>query len=243
MAELEVIKHTKKIIISAKSTKKENLVEKIKEILLEIFIIVFAVSLSIWLHNWNESIETKHQEKEFLEGIANDLKTDVAEMQKDQQYYNQVINGLNYFIQIGQNKIKFNKVNIEKYGNILSRQNKFLPHNSRFEALKYSGKLAIVENKELMITLLNYYQEAIPCINLQKDLFNEENKAMLVTLRENSIFNKDSNLEFDKMLKNPNIKYQFIDLKNTITIHKDYPNIISKTEDLINKIEIELKNK
>src|SRR4051812_19152197 len=47
MAELEVVKHTKKVY-KIWNSKEHSFWHKAKEFLIEIFIIVFAVSLSIW---------------------------------------------------------------------------------------------------------------------------------------------------------------------------------------------------
>src|SRR5436190_21769102 len=77
MAEQEVIKHTKKIFTVWGSNK--GFWHKLGEFLIEIIIIVFAISLSIYVHDRSELKHQRHETKEFLLGLKQDLKTDPAE--------------------------------------------------------------------------------------------------------------------------------------------------------------------
>ena len=47
-----------------------------------------------------------------------------------------------------------------------------IPNVSRFEALKYSGKMNIIENKDLLDEILNLYEEKIPVLVRTATYFN-----------------------------------------------------------------------
>lgn len=211
--------------------------KKIKEIFLEVFIIVFAVSLSIWFHNLNEEKENAHKESEFFKGILNDLKKDNEEWKKEKTFYINQIAILNRQICIGEqsgncDSIKAtydqNERNIPRYTPV---------HNSYFEASKYSGSFSTIENKTLLLSVINYYQEAIPFIQAQKELYNEEHTRMLNAFRDNAVFDKNNGYNFEEMLKKPAVLFQVKMMKNSIYIIDNYTDIINKTDKLIKEIE------
>src|SRR5215510_6076390 len=96
MAEQEVIKHTKKIFGVWKTN--SPLWHKISELLLEIFIIVFAVTVSIYFHDRSELRHQRHETKEFLLGLKQDLTTDIEEMNQDKSSFLQSKKAFNYII-------------------------------------------------------------------------------------------------------------------------------------------------
>jgi len=83
MAEQEVIKHTKKVFTLWSGSK--GFWHKLGEFILEIFIIVFAISLSIYLHDRSVVKHQRHETREFLLGLKEDLKTDLLEMEEDRK--------------------------------------------------------------------------------------------------------------------------------------------------------------
>src|SRR6185436_9341110 len=87
MAEQEVIKHTKKVFGLWKTD--NPFWHKIGEFLLEIFIIVFAITVSIYFHDRSELRHQRHETKEFLLGLKEDLKTDIDEMNQDKSSFRQ----------------------------------------------------------------------------------------------------------------------------------------------------------
>ena len=78
MAEQEIIEHTKRIFGIWKT--KNSLLHKLSEFIAEIFIIVFAITLSIYFHDRSELRHQRHEAKEFLFGLRQDLKTDIEHM-------------------------------------------------------------------------------------------------------------------------------------------------------------------
>src|SRR6476660_4966831 len=85
MAEQEIIEHTKRIFGIWKT--KNSLLHKLSEFIAEILIIVFAITLSIYFHDRSELRHQRHEAKEFLFGLRQDLKTDIEEMNGDKNSF------------------------------------------------------------------------------------------------------------------------------------------------------------
>lgn len=163
MAEDEIIKKHVKTVYKAWRDPEKSWTDKFKDILLEILIIVFAVSVSIWLHNWSEDVKDRKAEREFLVGLKGDIKADLLEMKKDRKFLVMGLNGVNYFQRIGSGET-LNNDSLSKYIVILFSQAQINPRISRFEALKGSGKLDIIDNKKLLYNITDLYQKDFPQI-------------------------------------------------------------------------------
>jgi hypothetical protein len=241
MAEDEIIKHTK-AAYEAWTDQHKSWKDKLKETLIEILIIVFAVSVSIWLHNWSEGLKDRKQEKEFLTGIKTDLQADLKEMKGDSSAYQTILKGVSYFRRVGAGDL-LSDDSLKNYYWILFASVHKQSRTSRFEALKGSGKLDIVENKELLENIISLYQELYPNITLGNNAFTDyiENRigplidshAKLDTA--NNIINLPDILRttgFRMGIYRGNIIFQ-----NIIT----YNVAINKCNEIINQINEELK--
>jgi hypothetical protein len=240
MAEQEIVNHTKKIYKTWKNPQ-ISIWHKVKEIALEVFIIVFAVTLSIGLHNWNESRHNKHEAHLFLEGLKNDLAEDTLQMQSDGNSYLSVKNAIDYFITIGEGKV-IEQDSVKKYSKFFYNTTHFNANSSRFEALKGSGKLGIITNKELLKEILNYYQSSIPYINLQNETYSELKKNIPTTFQKNAVYTNDAQYDLGKMLTLPEIRHT-LKMLNTSPkeIANTYQKKIERTRKIIVQIETELK--
>ena len=161
MAEQEVIKHTKNIFSIWGS--KKGFWYKIREFLLEIFIIVFAITLSIYFHDWSELRHQRHETKEFLLGLKQDLQADIIEMIKDKNSYEQSGKAFEYIIHRKIND-PLNPDSISKYKKYIFNTTGLNPNNGRFEGFKSSGKIGTIENKDLQNNIMDLYQEEIPLL-------------------------------------------------------------------------------
>jgi hypothetical protein len=167
MAEQEVAKHTKKVY-KVWASKDHSWKHKLQEFLIEILIIVFAVSLSIWFHNASEKSHDRKEAKEYLEGLKKDLVLDIKEMRSDSASYTQQIAFFTVLAANQQGVLDTTRVKDNFW--MFTNETYLIPNISRFEALKYSGKMNIIENKELLDEILNLYEEKIPIlVNMAKD--------------------------------------------------------------------------
>jgi hypothetical protein len=178
MAEHEVIKHAKRAFKVSRDPKK-HWKEKVGEIVLDIFIIVFAISLSLYLHGRAEKKGERHLEEEFLQGLKVDLQKDLKELAADSISYEQVRNGFFYFYRAGTGRASFVVDSAHFHENTLYRTTDLQANDSRFQGLKASGKLYVVEDKELLNDILDLYQEKIPHLIMQTNGFSNFKRERL----------------------------------------------------------------
>jgi len=159
MAEQEVIKHTKKLFGIWET--KNPIWHKIGEFIFEIFIIVFAITVSIYFHDRSVLKHQRHETKEFLLGLKQDLTTDIEEMNQDKSSFMQSEKAFHYITsrKLGE---PLNADSIRKYYGFIFNTTGLVPNSGRFEGFKSSGKIGTIENKELQNNIMDLYQENIP---------------------------------------------------------------------------------
>lgn len=240
MAEQEVIKHVKAAVaISKDKTKKWQ--TKVLDILLEIGIIVFAVTLSIWLHNWSDSSKDREEEREFLTGLKGDIQADMAEMRADSTAYRAEQKAIGYFLRVGEGEA-INKDSLHIYRDMLFGDAHINPRSSRFEALKGSGRMNIIRNKQLLLDITDLYSKDFPAIEIRNVFVN--------SLRQNSLIPfVDSHLQLDAAGHETNwqellrMSQMRLMVKTQATISNNiltYEIGIKKCEDIIGEIDRQL---
>jgi hypothetical protein len=159
MAENEIVKHVE-AAYKAVNNPGTNWLHKLKEVLIEIAIIVFAVSISIWFHNWSDSFHEHKEEREFLAGMKQDVQADLENARNDRDFYATQLYRLEYFehIAVGQ---PLSNDSLAAYQGVFFSNTNLEPHISRYEGLKGSGKLGIIENSDLLNNIINLHEEAI----------------------------------------------------------------------------------
>jgi hypothetical protein len=171
MAEDEIIKKHTQAAYDALKHPGRKWTHKLKDILQEILIIVFAVSVSIWLHGWAEDRKDHKEEKEFFKGLREDIAADIKEMENDRSVYRQVMHHSQYFGKAAHAAV-VNKDSVTQYYWIFFTQAQINPRISRFEALKGSGKLDIIEDKKILYDIIELYQKLFPNIYRSNQSFN-----------------------------------------------------------------------
>ena len=146
---------------------------------MEVIIIVFAVSLSIWLHGWAEGLKDKKEEREFVVGLKQDLQEDIKEMRADLAWYEKAKLGLQYFERVAGGE-PLQKDSFASFQWVLFSFAQIEPRSSRFEALKSSGKMNIIEDKELQLAITDVYTKLFPHIRRLNDYLNslKDNRIM-----------------------------------------------------------------
>jgi hypothetical protein len=134
---------------------------KVGEFLLEIFIIIFAITISIYFHDRSVLKHQRHETKEFLEGLRQDLTTDIEEMNQDKSSF---VQSEKVFYYITGRKLgePLNADTIRKYYGYIFNTTGLIPNSGRFEGFKSAGKIGTIENKELQNNIMDLYQENIP---------------------------------------------------------------------------------
>lgn len=240
MAELEVVKHTKAVfkIMGDKNTGWKH---KFKEIILEIGIIVFAITLSLWLHNWSEHNHVKQEEKEFLTGLKVDLQKDLTELESDIKTYNQVHKGFNYFYNVAYGA-PLQADSLQQYRWVLHNSTQFNPNNSRFEGLKASGKIGIIENKELLNAILELYQEDIPWLLMLNESINSYKKEKLeASMNTFLVVDRNNNGNLEDVLHEPLIQNHLRQIGAFGEVKNQYSKVIEKNTKVLALIEKQLQ--
>jgi hypothetical protein len=182
MAEQELIKHTKKIFGIWET--KSPFWHKISELLLEIFIIVFAVTVSIYFHDRSELKHQRHETKEFLLGLKQDLKTDIEEMNQDKSSY---IESQKIFTYITNRKLNdpLNADTIRKYSGYIFNTTGLLANSGRFEGFKSAGRIGTIENRELQNNIMDLYQENIPSLIANTNFYTSKKQILFEYVYQN----------------------------------------------------------
>ncbi len=186
MIEVDLIKkHGKKALgMSEHAHAPRTWRERAGEILLEIGIIVFAVTLSIWLHSWQEHRHSRARERQFLVGLRQDLGHDIAELRGDSLLYVRQLQSMRYLREVS--AATFNQDSLKAHRWVLTSGIWFIPNNSRFEGLKSSGSLAILESDTLLSRMLTYYERTTMNLTNNSKMYAETmNQTTLPFLTEN----------------------------------------------------------
>ena len=193
MSEHEISKHTKAIYKEWKNPH-HSWKHKLGDILTEVLIIVFAITLSLIVERWREHAHEQTIEKQFLIGLKKDLQADLAQEAEDSASYEALKRGWTYFQGIGTGRKVYNEDTLKAYEWTLLNNTTFLPNNSRFEALKSSGEIGVIENDSLQNLVLDLYQNRIPALRLSSDMFsNFKNQLFIPYLLQNMRPGSDSN--------------------------------------------------
>lgn len=241
MADQEVVKHVKHAVDVARSHRPWT--HKVQEILLEIVIIVFAVSLSIWLHNWAESRKDREEERDFLVGLKQDLQADIQEMEGDKATYEGVLEGMRYFIRVG-NGEPVNMDSAKKYQPILFSTVQIDPRISRFEALRGSGRLGIIQDKELLVNITDLYAKGFNHLRRINDFMSTLRTDKLLPffaahLHVNPEGTAATNIE--EVLRLSEARVYVSALASASANVADYDRMIVKSKLIINGIDKDLK--
>jgi hypothetical protein len=237
MAEHEVIKHTKRAFKISRDPHK-TWKEKAGEILVDVFIIVFAVSLSLYLHGRAEKKGERHIEEAFLLGLKTDLKNDLVELSNDSTMYEKVKSGFNYFLKAGWSEVSFSNDSAVKYRNILYNTTDLQPNDSRFQGLKASGKLYVIEDEELLNDILNLYQEKIPILLMQTHSFTHFKKERLSPYLDTHLFYDANNVSnMATVVKDGVFNNYMRNVGNINNILQYYHQVLDHSRMIISKIE------
>ncbi len=156
----EILKHTKKIYMTAKNSK-YTFAEKLKEIIIEIFIIVFAITLSIWLHGWNEQRNQQKEVTEFLQDLKVDLKNDIVDLKIQNSNLGKISINSKLFKSLTREKVDSLSKNNTRVSLNLNPMSK-VRNTGNYEGFRSSGNIGLIENRKLKSEILKYYQKTVP---------------------------------------------------------------------------------
>ena len=233
--EQEIIKHSRKIFSISKKPN-QSFINKAKEIVIEIFIIVFAVTFSIWLHGITEHKKEQKEVRTFLANIRKDLIKDLKWLRADAETYKEANEEYSSILQLTHSKIdsmnRVNSYNMSFPVNILL--NKI--NNANYEGFKSNGKIGYIENDELRMAILGYYQQDAPATAETNNLYNQ---YLLKTIDD---LNEHSDETNDEFYLSPQFKSKidYMVMLGKMVIKSYEENTIKHATEIIKKIDEEL---
>ena len=243
MAEDEIRKHTK-AAIGAMHNEDKSIGGKVKDVLLEVAIIVFAVTISIWFHNLSDKSHERREEREFLTGLKKDIQIDIINIDSSEAFYQRAFMGMRYFTKIG-NGEPLNKDSLKKYAYIFFSNTVLQPHTSRFDGLKESGKMDIIENKELLNNIINVHESTLKQIEMLDSYYYEYIQKMAFFIGTNAQLNKPGEIiNGENLLRKSQMRFFITFGESSINNNIKPANAdgIKQCHQLIKNIDKELKN-
>ena len=224
MGEHDVTKHTREIIKIAREP--GSLKHKIGDILLEVAIIVFAITLSLFVERYREHQQEVKLERNFLSNQIDDLKGNIQQLKDDSAGYVVMLRSFDYLKQAYFGK-KLQPDSALNAVNYLYNSVEFVPSSSRYEALKASGKLDVIENKQLQIDIVNFYQQTIPALLTSTAAFSDFKNKLGDYTDHNLVLKKNSS-NIQQLMESPvfynllnkGIFIKYIILRYRITINQ-----------------------
>jgi hypothetical protein len=206
MSEEKIIKHAGNAIHIVQD-KDRTWQGKLKELAEEIAIIVFAVSITLAFHNWNDWRNERKMEREFLEGIKDDLTNganniaDVSGLEKTVAYYDKA------WQQISSGKIDAAYIDTNSYE--LANTSFLTFDNGRFEGFKSSGYLRLIENKTLLKHLTYLYITHIPFeVSADEMFYNERRAGYNAHIGVKAPIDANQVVHLSKIINDPAVRYQ-----------------------------------
>ena len=233
--EQEIVKHSRKLVSVFKKSN-QSLIKKATEIVIEICIIVFAVSFSIWLHGITEHNKEQKEVRAFLTNIRKDLIKDLKWLKADAQTYKKASEGHKSILQLTPSKIdsmnRGNSYNLSFPVHILL--NKI--NTGNYEGFKSNGKIGTIENEELRMAILGYYQQDAAAAAEINTLYNQ---YLLKTI---DALNEHSDKTDDEFYLSPQFKskIEYIVMLEDMVIKSYEENTIKHATEIIKKIDEEL---
>lgn len=195
MSSHEVARHAVNSV-KALHEKDKSLKKRLLNFLYELFIIVFAISISLLLERSRERSNNDEIEKRFLIGFREDLESDIKELISDSVSIVSQGDAALYFL----NNTKYNPDSLNVHFGRFYSFTRFLPNNSRFEALRGSGKLYVIHDNELLNEIMNLYQEKVPSMLLESESYWNMKSLRLIPYIEDNFKAESKASDVEKLL-------------------------------------------
>ncbi len=155
----------------------------------EIVLVVIGILIALQINTWNKSYMNKQKEKEYLDNLIEDLKT--QENSIDLQIAHEMKMRLNCekaMVELNSENINGDSVTVY-LGNVTRRT--FVVNDPTFQDLKSSGNILLIKDNEIRKKILSFYQYLEYCAKVIQTS-NETNIAVFgYLLNDNNVVNKN----------------------------------------------------
>jgi hypothetical protein len=228
----------------------------------EILLVVIGILIALQINNWNDARKIRANELHYLKNIKLDLIVNIKEMESYLADRTEKISAAKRILGHFEGKPveDFSSFNADGV-NIYSWQ-KFYQSNNTFQELVNSGNLAIISNDEIKNVLLNI-ESLYKKMKSEEDHFRFDTENMIYTplyalmdlspLVKNFEFTASGGQSgdatpltedfFNEYLKSQQLKNGFVlAVLELTTLNNQMRDMISLSHDLIDFIELEIKN-
>lgn len=124
----------------------------------EIVLVVIGILIAIQINNWNEQNKIDKIENTYLTRLIQDLDDNITSWEKLIKNEEKRFEGTKQFIKFGLNKNIDSVLNVLPHFNIIGRWDDLTMNQVTFDEMKSSGKLDIISNDSIKISLLQLDQ-------------------------------------------------------------------------------------
>ncbi|MEB2786808.1 DUF6090 family protein [Algoriphagus persicinus] len=125
----------------------------------EIVLVVIGILIALSINNWNESLKNKKLETSYLKRIYKDLDNDLLQFERTIKLAQERNKRVLFLEQAIKNSELVNKSSDYFVKSIIYANYTYRPaiSNHSFEELKSSGRLALIKNEDLRVSIAKYY--------------------------------------------------------------------------------------
>ena len=140
-----------------------NIAAKFKNGLFEFLLVFLAVFLGFWADSWREKLFEKERERQFMNSMYRDLKSDINDFTLNIEKSNDVIYSMHQIISLLNRSSRYDSaLNTYRYARSITLNAPFYQPNQRtYETMKYSGELRLIKDKRVSDSVTGYYSSLV----------------------------------------------------------------------------------
>ncbi len=230
----------------------------------EILLVVIGILLALQFNNWSIENANKVKEEWYLINMVEDIEYQRDVLKYMKEHYENCVKTSKSILKSYKKEKNFRNIDsLNEKLNLLMKVDNFPNINNTYQELISSGQQALIKNKELSVSIIDYYlyseDNYIDIKNNNDNVYYRELHPMFydlaqIVILENELyedkehlFQTDDEIEaiLAKKLENEEIKIKFLNaLKSLILINKLHLEMIDETikmgRILVQKIDNEL---
>ena len=151
-----------------------SIAAKFKSRIFEFLLVFLAVFLGFWADSWREKLFEKERERQFMNSMYHDLKSDINDFNLNIEKSNDVIYSMHQIVSLLNSSSRYDSaLNIYRYARSITLNSPFYQPNQRtYEQMKYSGDLRLIKDKSVSDSVTSYYNSLV-WILTQNDYIHE----------------------------------------------------------------------
>jgi hypothetical protein len=140
-----------------------NIAAKFKSRIFEFLLVFLAVFLGFWADSWREKLFEKERERQFMNSMYHDLKSDINDFNLNIEKSNDVIYSTHQIVSLLNSSSRYDSaLNIYRYARSITLNSPFYQPNQRtYEQMKSSGELRLIKDNSVSDSITGYYNSLV----------------------------------------------------------------------------------